>query len=67
MNFQMHAGFKNSRGTRVFKLPTSIDQRESKKFSENIYFGFTDYTLKPCVTHNKLENSPERDAGIPAS
>ena len=49
----VHAGFKEGRGTR-----DQIVIEKAQELQKNIYFCFIDYAKAfDCVDHNKLENS----------
>ena len=54
----VQAGFRKKRGTRNQIANSRWIIEKARKFQNNIYFCFIDYTKAfDCVDHNKLENS----------
>ena len=54
----VHAGFRNGRGTRDQIANICWIIKKAREFQKNIYFCFIGYAKAfDCVDHNKLENS----------
>ena len=62
----VQAGFRKGKGTRDQIVNIRWIIEKAREFQKNIYFCFIDYAKDfDCVDHSKLENSVEKEMGIP--